>query len=446
MKLIVDLSWLIDILIILLLILANGIFAMTEIALLSCNSSKLEYEANRGKRSAKLALQYANDPTDLLSTVQVGITLIGIINGAFGGARLSNYFADLLISFGLNNDLAYSISYVLIVTFITYLSLIIGELVPKRMAIAAPERITMTVIPAMNAFSKLMKPFIWILSKSTLFCFRFLGLKNESSSQETEFEIKKLLSKGMQEGAFEHDEVQQVERVFAFHDQLTFELMQPRTTLEWIDLEDSIEEISQTILTSTHNKLPVGLGSLDDYLGYIDIRDILINLPLEEPKQIKSIIKQPLIVPKQMDASDLLQSMQKVGSEIAFVLDDYGGFLGMITLFDILEAIVGNIPVEEEQPELVVRHDGSYLADGLLHIDDLKRALDLKKPLPGEERSSYHTVAGFLIYTLGELPHKGSRVTCQGYSFEVIDLDGKRIDQVLIEKIFKEKDNIESID
>lgn len=432
---VMDSSWLIDFSIVLLLILFNGIFAMTELALISSNPSKLQYEANRGKRSAKLALHYLKDPTDLLSTVQVGITLIGIINGAFGGARLSAPLADILNSLGLSSEYTYSVSYIIVVTLITYLSLIIGELVPKRIAIVAPERVSITVISSMNAFSKVMRPFIWILSKSTSFLFSFLGLKQEHSTEETEFEIKQLLSKGAQEGAFEHDEVQQVERVFAFHDQRAYELMQPRTTLEWIDLEDSIDEISQSIMNSKHNKLPVGRGSLDDFVGYIEVRELLTELPLKKKQDLMTKLKQPLVVPRAMEASIVLQLMQKNKSGISFILDEYGGFLGLVTLFDILEAIVGEIPVEEEQPELVIRHDGTFLADGLLHIDDLKRALQLKQPLPDEDHSSYHTVAGLLIYLLGDLPERGSRVTCQGYSFEVVDLDGKRIDQVLIEPI-----------
>ncbi|MEH6943936.1 hemolysin family protein [Bacillus sp. JJ722] len=432
-----DSSWLIDFSTVLLLILFNGIFAMTELALISSNPSKLQYEANRGKRSAKLALHYLKDPTDLLSTVQVGITLIGVINGAFGGARLSAPLAEILSGLGLSGEYAYSVSYIIVVTLITYLSLIIGELVPKRIAIVAPERVSMAVISSMNAFSKVMRPFIWILSKSTLFLFSFLGLKQEHSTEEAEFEIKQLLSKGAQEGAFEHDEVQQVERVFAFHDQRAYELMRPRTTLEWIDIEDPIDEISQSIKNSKHNKLPVGRGSLDDFVGFIEVRELLTKLPLQQKQDLMTKLKQPLVVPRAMDASIVLQLMQKNRSGIAFILDEYGGFLGLITLFDILEAIVGEIPVEEEQPELVLRHDGTFLADGLLHIDDLKRALQLKQPLPDEDRSSYHTVAGLLIYLLGDLPERGSRVTCQGYSFEVVDLDGKRIDQVLIEPIVK---------
>ncbi|WP_050613448.1 hemolysin family protein [Bacillus testis] len=429
-------SWLSDFLIVLLLIFLNGLFAMTELALISANPAKLKMEAEQGKNRARLALHYAGNPTDLLSTVQVGITLIGIINGAFGGARLSDPIAGILNGWGMNRELAESLSYIAIVSLITYLSLIAGELVPKRIAIIAPERVSMAVISAMDAFAKLMRPFIWILSKSTLFIFRFLGLKQEHSSEETELELKQLLSKGAQEGSFEEDEVQQVERVFAFHDQFAFELMQPRTTLDWIDLEDSPEEIADLLRSSKHNKLPVGRGSLDDYAGYIEVRDLLVEWPSLEKGRILELLRQPLIVPKSADAGVVLQGMQKNGSEIAFVLDEYGGFLGIITLFDILEAIVGEIVVEEEHPELVERYDGTYLADGLLHIDDLKRALGLKEDFPGEEHSSYHTVAGLLIYLLGGFPEKGSRVECHGYSFEVVDLDGKRIDQVLISPLF----------
>ncbi len=430
-----DSSWLLDLSIVLLLILCNGLFAMTELALLSSNPSKLEYEARRGKSSAKLALRHHTEPTDILSTIQVGITLIGIINGAFGGARLSTPFTEFLLSLGLHAEIAQPISYVTVVGLITYLSLVVGELVPKKLAIVAPERISMLVIPMINFFSKGMKPFIWLLSKSTLSIFRVFGLKEERTSDEAEYEMKHLLSKGVQEGMFAHDEAQQVERVFAFHDLFAYELMQPRTTLEWIDLEDSSKEITEALLKSKHNKLPVGTGSLDQFKGYIDVRDILAELPIEDTNQVSQKLKKPLVVPKQMDAGAVLKLMQQDGSSLAFVLDEYGGFLGMITLFDILEAIVGEIPIAEEKPELIKRHDGSWLADGLLHIDDLKRALSISEPFPGEEHSNYHTVAGLLIYLLGSLPSKGSRVECHGYLFEVVDLDGNRIDQVLIERI-----------
>ncbi|MGN1402122.1 MAG: hemolysin family protein [Bacillus sp. (in: firmicutes)] len=433
-----DSAWLIDLLIVFILIVCNGIFAMTELALLSSNPSKLEFEVKKGKKKAALALHFLKDPTEILSTIQVGITLIGVINGAFGGARLSSPIALIMISWGINPDIAQGISYALVVTLITYLSLVVGELVPKRIALVAPERITMLVISMMNSFSKIMRPFIWILSKSTIFLFRYLGLKEQRSSEEAQYEVKHLLSKGMQEGMFDDAEVLQVERVFAFHDQFAYELMQPRTTLEWIDLEDSLEEITRTITKSKHNKLPVGMGSLDEYLGYIDVRDLLIKLPLSDTNQLTEHIKQPLVLPKQVDASRVLQMMQKNGSSLAFVLDEYGGFLGLITLFDILEAIVGEIPVEEDEPELVMRHDGSYLADGLLHIEDLKRALNLDGSFPGEDDSAFHTVAGLLIYLLGDLPKRGSCVNCMGYRFEVVDLDRNRIDQVLIEPL-KEK-------
>lgn len=430
-----DSSILLDLFIVLFLIVLNGIFAMTEIALISSKPAKLEVEAGRGKRSAKIALHYAKDPTDLLSTVQVGITLIGIINGAYGGARFSTPLAEAFVGLGMDAGYAGTVAYVTVVTIITYLSLIIGELVPKRIALVSPENVTMTIIPALDVFSKLMKPFIWVLSKSTLFLFKLLGLKAEQSSGETELEIKQMLFEGAQQGQFAHEEVQQVERVFAFHDQLIYELMQPRTTLEWIDLEDDMDDIKRAVYESKHNKLPVGRDTLDEFVGYIDVRDVLTLPTLREPSQILKRIKQPLIVPKQREASQVLQMMQKNGVEIAFVLDEYGGFLGMVTLFDILEEIVGEVMIEEEMPEVVRREDGSYLADGLLGIEDLKRTFNIRDARFDEGKNSYHTLAGLVIYALGDFPKRGDVVEAYGLRFEVVDMDGKRVDQVLVSEV-----------
>ncbi|WP_029693719.1 hemolysin family protein [Exiguobacterium sp. ZOR0005] len=422
----------IDLMIVLFLIVLNGIFAMTEIALISSKPSKLEVEANRGKRSAQIALKYSKDPTDLLSTVQVGITLIGIINGAYGGARFSTPVGNVFEQLGMSAQSASTVGYVLVVTVITYLSLIIGELVPKRIALVAPERVTMAIIPALDLFSKVMRPFIWILSKSTLFLFKLLGLKAERTDGETELEIKQLLFEGAQQGQFAHEEVQQVERVFAFHDQLIYELMQPRTTLEWVDLEDSMEDIEAAVYESKHSKLPVGRGTLDEFVGYVDVRDVLMLPELSTPSDILKKIKQPLIVPKQREASQVLQMMQQTGSPIAFVLDEYGGFLGLVTLFDILEEIVGEVMIEEEPPDVVRREDGTYLADGLLSIEDLKRTLGIRDARFDEGRNAYHTLAGLVIYTLGDFPKRGDVVEAYGLRFEVVDMDGKRVDQVLI--------------
>lgn len=430
----------IDLMIVLFLIVLNGIFAMTEIALISSKPSKLEVEANRGKRSAQIALKYSKDPTDLLSTVQVGITLIGIINGAYGGARFSTPVGNAFEQLGMSAQSASTVGYVLVVTVITYLSLIIGELVPKRIALVAPERVTMAIIPALDLFSKVMRPFIWILSKSTLFLFKLLGLKAERTDGETELEIKQLLFEGAQQGQFAHEEVQQVERVFAFHDQLIYELMQPRTTLEWIDIEDSMADIKAAVYESRHNKLPVGRGTLDEFVGYVDVRDVLMLPELAAPSDILKQIKQPLIVPKQREASQVLQMMQQTGSPIAFVLDEYGGFLGLVTLFDILEEIVGEVMIEEEAPDVVRREDGTYLADGLLSIEDLKRTLGIRDARFDEGRNAYHTLAGLVIYMLGDFPKRGDIVEAYGLRFEVVDMDGKRVDQVLISILPEEKE------
>lgn len=433
-----DSSWLIDLSIIWFLIVLNGIFAMSEIALISSKPSRLEAAAARGSRSAAIALRHAKDPTDLLSTVQVGITLIGIINGAFGGARFSEPLAQQLIALGIGSELAGTLGYIIVVTIITYLSLIIGELVPKRIALVTPERVTMTIIPALDFFSKVMKPFVWVLSKSTLVVYKLLGLKSEQSSGETELEIKQLLSEGMAQGDFAHDEVKQVERLFAFHDRYIYQLMQPRTTVEWIDLDDTIEEIQEAIYKSQHNKLPVGRGSLDQFIGFVEVRELLTLPSLKHETQILKRVKQALVVPRQQEGSLVLQSMQQSGVGMAFVLDEYGGFLGVVTLFDILEEIVGEVAIEEEEPSVVQREDGSYLADGMLNIDEAKQIFGLPDALEGQERSAYHTLAGFVITQLGTFPKKGDVTEAYGLRFEIVDMDGRRIDQVLVQPLESE--------
>lgn len=408
---------------------------MSEIALISSKPSRLEAAAARGSRSAAIALRHAKDPTDLLSTVQVGITLIGIINGAFGGARFSDPLAQQLIALGLGREIAATLGYIIVVTIITYLSLIIGELVPKRIALVTPERVTMTIIPALDFFSKMMKPFVFVLSKSTLVVYKLLGLKSEQSTGEAELEIKQLLSEGMAQGDFAHDEVKQVERLFAFHDRYVYQLMQPRTTVEWIDLDDSIEEIQETIYKSQHNKLPVGRGSLDQFIGFVEIRELLSLPSIKHETQVLKRVRQPLVVPRQQAGSLVLQSMQQSGVEMAFVLDEYGGFLGVVTLFDILEEIIGEVVVEQEEPSVVQREDGSYLADGMLNIDEAKQLFGLPRELEGEERAAFHTLAGFVITGLGTFPKKGDVMEAHGLRFEIVDMDGRRIDQVLVQPL-----------
>lgn len=429
--------WLINLIIVLLLILANGIFAMTELALLSSKRSKLEKAMDDGKKSAHVALELLDRPTDLLSTVQVGITLIGIVNGAFGGAALSGPVINWLAQFGWIAPYASTIGYILVVTIITYISLVIGELVPKRVALVSPERVTMWLAPPMRFFSIVLRPFIWVLSKSTSSIFRLIGLDRLQTKDETEDEVRQLLIRGTKEGTFNRSEAEQVSRVFDFHDLYAYELMEPRTVTEWIDLADEPNTILQELRQARHRNLPVGHGDLDHFVGFIDAKEILST---EHPvKELERLIQSPLIVPRQLKATVLLERMRKETVSIAFVLDEYGGFLGMITLFDILEAFVGEISSVEEEPELVMRKDGSFLADGLLHIDDLKRTLGYTDDLPGEQLNAYHTVAGLILYMLGDVPTRGSAVVIGSYRFEVVDLDGRRVDQILIERIEHEQ-------
>lgn len=229
--------------------------------------------------------------------------------------------------------------------------------------------------------------------------------------------------------------MKQVERLFAFHDRYVYQLMQPRTTVEWIDLDDSIEEIQETIYKSQHNKLPVGRGSLDQFVGFVEIRELLSLPSVKHEAQILKRVRQPLVVPRQQAGSLVLQSMQQSGVEMAFVLDEYGGFLGVVTLFDILEEIIGEVVVEQEEPSVVKREDGSYLADGMLNIDEAKQLFGLPRELEGEERAAFHTLAGFVITGLGTFPKKGDVMEAHGLRFEIVDMDGRRIDQVLVQPL-----------
>jgi len=425
-----SLTWFLNLLIVFFLILANGLFAMTELALLSSSREKLEQFEKNGHKSASIALAFLERPTDLLSSVQVGITLIGIINGAFGGATLSRPVITFLASYPAISPYAQTIGYTLVISLITYISLVIGELVPKRIALVSPERVTLLAARPMRLFSTILRPFIALLSWSTHTLFKWMGLEKLSSEDSAEDEVRQLLARGLKEGTFEAQEAEQVSRVFAFHDQYAYELMKPRTVIEWIDLNDSKEAIAETLRTSRHRKLPVGREDLDHFLGYVDAKEVLANETIDS---LASSIKKPYLVPRQLKASTLLQEMRKEGKTVAYVLDEYGGFLGLITLFDILEAFVGEIETDEP-PELILRDDGSFLADGLLHIDDLKRRLGIESSLPGEEDNAYHTVAGLVLYRLGHFPKRGESITTHGYRFEVVDLDGRRIDQILIEK------------
>ncbi|MGE4588027.1 MAG: hemolysin family protein [Acidaminococcaceae bacterium] len=425
----------IEILIILILIIANGVFALTEIAIVSSRKPRLEKYAADGSSGAKAALELANDPTPLLSTVQVGISLIGIVTGAYGGATIAQGLTEYLRPLPYIGPYAGTASMALVVAIITYVSLIIGELVPKRVALNNPEPIAIVIARPMGFLSKLFMPMVKLLSLSTEFVLKAAGVKKPTDAGVTEDEIKIMIAEGTLMGTFEETEKDIVGRVFRLGDMRAAALMTPRTQIDWIDLDRDNEYLWNVITESSHSKLPVARGSLDEIVGIVYVKDLLSKrnadkLPIEEN------IEQPLFVPRSLRAFKLLEQFQQSGTHVAFVMDEFGGTMGLVTLHDILEHLVGELPEEdEEEKSIVKRDDNSWLIDGLLPIDEFKDFFDLET-MPGEDKDHFQTLGGFVTSFLGYMPKTGETFEWEGLKFEIVDMDRMRIDKVIVTKLY----------
>lgn len=426
-----------QLLLILVLIIANGVFSGSEIALVSARKVRLEQQAREGNRSARLALKLAQDPNDFLSTVQVGITLIGILSGALGGATVAEQLKKVLDQVPLFQPYSNAISLALVVGLITYLSLVIGELVPKRLALSNPEQIACSVARPMRRLSRLAAPLVALLSFSTDAIVRLMGVRETEEVTITEDELRVLIEQGTEAGTFEAAEQEMVGRVLRLGDRPIRALMTPRTDIDWIDLEGSVEENRQLVMESPHSRFPVCRGSIDECLGVVRLRTLWTTYLNEQSPDVdlESMLSAPLYVADSTRALKVLELFKESGTHIALVLDEYGGVEGMVTLNDLVEAIVGELPAleDEEEPMVVQRDDGSWLLDGLLPVDELKLILDWEE-LPDED-SGYHTLAGFIINHLGRIPDAGDHFEWLGVRFEIVDMDGRRIDKVLMANV-----------
>lgn len=434
-------SYGLEITVIILLILANGIFALTEMAVISSRKSRLEKMANEGSVGAKIALELAENPDQLLSTIQVGITLIGIMTGTFGGATLSKIVAFYLKKVPFIAPYSDTLSLAIVVSLITYVSLIIGELAPKRIALNSPETLAVLVAKPMRTFAWLATPIVHFLSASTNFVMKLLGIKPSDEPPVTEDEIKILIEQGTEAGAFEKAEQDMVHSVFRLGDLRAYDLMTPRTHMVWLDIEDT-PEINLDILTdSSHSRFLVGRGSLDDLVGIVYTRDLLAGSLKGEPLDLSNYVRKPLLVPRSMKAFRMLELFKQQGAHEGVVLDEYGGVLGFITLHDILGEIIGDMPLSdnETEPLVVQREDGSWLMDGLLAIEELKDILNINE-LPEEERDHFHTLGGYIISHLGHIPATSDKFEWNGMRFEVVDMDRVRVDKVLVTVIQPEDD------
>lgn len=426
----------IEIFIVLLLIIANGVFAGSEIAVVSSRKVRLERMANQGNAKAKTALKLARSPNNFLSTVQIGITLIGILSGAVGGATIAQRLKPFLANIPWLAPYSDGISLGIVVTLITYLSLVIGELMPKRMALSNPEQVACLVAKPMRLLSRITAPIVSLLSVSTDCLLKFLGIPASEELPLTEEEIKVLIEQATESGTFEESEQEMVERVFRLGDRPIKAIMTPKLEIVWLDFDAPLEETEHQVMESTHSRFPVGKGSLDNCIGILRGNNFLSARVRGQEIDLATMLQPSLYVPESTTALKVLEQFKRTGVQIALVTDEYGSIEGLVTLNDLMEAIVGDIPSSEywEEPMVIQRDDGSWLLDGLLSTDELKDLLD-KKLLPGEETGYYQTLGGFVVTFLGHIPRSGDRFEWEGMRFEVMDMDGMRVDKVLVSPI-----------
>ena len=422
-----------EIVIILLLILANGLFAMSEMAVITARKSRLQDWIKRGNRRAKAALELALAPNRFLSAVQVGITLVGILAGAFAGRSVAQWLAAYIINMPIIGHYHQEIALGLVVLVITYFSLVIGELVPKRLALRYPEAIATYMAYPLRWFTRLSAPMVHLLNLSTDAVCRLFGRQPGGEPPVTEEEIKTLVQQGTEAGVFEESEQDMVEAVFRLGDKTARSLMTPRTQIAWLDLDDSPERIRKKIIESGHSRFPVASGSLDKVDGVVQAKELLGHSLAGHGLDLKALMQQPLFVPRTVTALEVLEAFKKSGQHIALVVDEYGGIEGLLTHHDILEAIAGDIPFDGKptDPKAVQRHDGSWLLDGMLSVDEFKEIFQLET-LPGEKRDAYQTLGGFVFNRMGRIPSVSDSFEWNGLRIEVVDMDGKRIDKVLV--------------
>jgi putative hemolysin len=426
-------SPILEIILLVVLILLNGVLAMAEIAIVSARKVRLQRRAEQGDLGAGVALELAREPADFLSTVQIGITLVGVLAGAFGGSTLATRVAPLFELIPSLAPYSHAISLVLVVLIITYFSLVLGELAPKRLALNDAERIAAFIAPSMDFMAHIAAPLVRLLSYSSDVVLAVFGVKKSSEPPITEDEVKVLIELGTQAGVFEEAEQDMVSGVFRLADRHVGTLMTPRTEIAWLDLEDPPEEIRRKIKESVHSRLPVAEGDLDHILGVVQAKGLLSRCMAGEPIDLRKSLIPPQFVPESTPALKVLEMFRNSRVHIAIVIDEYGGLQGLVTIIDILEAIVGDIPITGERDglEAVQRKDGSWLLDGMLPVDEFRDIFRLNE-LPGEGKSHYETMSGFVMTYLGRIPSEGDAFDWAGMHFEVLDMDGFRVDKILV--------------
>jgi putative hemolysin len=419
--------------VVIVLMLINGGLAMSELAVVSARPVRLKQMIERGVNGSRRALALASDPGRFLSTVQVGISLVGILAGAFSGATLGARLAAWLGGRGLPEGIAEPIGYGIVVAGITYLSLVIGELVPKQLALRNAEAIACAVAPAMTWLARVGAPLVWLLDASSEAVLTLLGRRPVPSAQVTEDEIKMIVAEAESAGVLEPEERAMIAGVMRLGDRPVRAVMTPRPEVDLIDLSTDPEAIRQRIVTSIHSRLPVIDGAPDEVLGIIQAKDLLGACFNGEPVEPRAFIREAPVIPDTMHALDVITVLKASAVHIGLVHDEYGAFEGVVTASDILESIVGEFRTDEgpAEPYFVRRGDGSYLISGAMPADELVDLLGIRLP----DSRTYHTAAGLVLVELGRLPQVGESVDLGGWRFEVVDLDGRRIDKILATRL-----------
>ena len=412
----------------------NGVFAMCELAIVSAKTSTLRSRAEDGSTSAQIAIRLAAEPGRFLSTVQIGITLIGIIAGAYSGASLGGPMGERLAYIGVPADYAAPAGFAVVIAITTYLSVVIGELVPKQLALRAAVPVSLVMARPMDLLARLAAPVVWVLDKSSAAIIALFGIRSKGQASVTAEELQMIFADATRSGVIEHDQHQILTGVVRLAERPVRELMTPRTELDWIEADADSQQILTTIGESPHSLLPVAEGAPDTILGVVKVREVLARLVEGEQVSIRTIMKKAEVVPDQLDAMDALRVLQSAEIAMAVVHDEYGHFEGIVTPVDLLTAIAGNFASDKDQgdtPQIIECSDGSLLVSGSLSADGLADRLGLSF---GEDRE-FGTAAGYALSVMKRLPTEGETFTDQGWWFEIVDMDNRRIDKILVRKI-----------
>src|SRR4051794_13220650 len=433
--------WL-DVLLILALVAINGVLAMSELAIVSSREARLKAMAKSGSRGAQCALDLAADPGRFLSTVQSGITLIAIFAGAFSGASLGVPMAQRMELLGLKPETAHTVGFGLVIVLTTYVSLVIGEIVPKQIALRSPEPIAVAMSRPMRWLSKITAPFVWLLDRSSAFIFKILGLDRESRNQVTAEELHLVVAEAQSAGVLEEDERAMISGIVRLADRPVREVMTPRTDIDWIDIGASPDEIRQALLDTPHSRIPVANGAVENIVGVIQTRDVMAATLEGRPLDLKQLCRTAPVIPDLMDAMDALAVLRAADVPLALVHDEYGHLDGIVTPGSILAALAGTFAHDVEygeEPPLVERDDGSWLISGAASADLLADRLGVNLPSDRD----YSTVAGFALSVLKHLPETGETFRHDGWSFEIVDMDGRKIDKLIASRPKKKKPDSE---